>query len=166
MKLKRMIPLLLAALLSLSACSKDDKAGSKDTAQATPTTKPSPTATPTPIEPDSEEDIELAKYIQSILYMAPHSEVDGLFVHQDPDSMEYLSEIVGQRIDLTAEPVDKNLFYRYIAFTMDVSSFSELSDKLLTKRATGKIYFTFTYPFTDARRDVIVEVDGTDIAIY
>ena len=166
MKIRRIIPVLLIALLALTACTKNDKAGSKEAAEATPTTKPSPTATPTPIEPDSEEDIALAKYIQSILYMAPHSEVDGLFVHQDPDSMEYLSEIVGTRVELTAAAVDENLFYRYIAFTMGVSSFSELSDRLETKRATGKIYFTFTYPFTDARRDVIVEVDGTDIAIY
>lgn len=170
MNLKRVICLTLTAALALSGCSKSGTGkngdavvldGDSEAVELMPTVPP-----PTPTEPPNEKDIAYAKWIQTVLYMAPHSEVDGLFVHMDPESMEYLTGIVGERVELTAEPVDKNLFYRYIAFTLGVSSFTELADKIDSQRSTGKIYFTLTYPFDDPRRTIEVEFDGTSTKIY
>lgn len=173
MKLKRLIAILSVTAVALSGCTGKDDGGDTDkgdkpvTVLTTPT--PSPTPTPIPLTPEElaalEKDREYCTWIQTVLYMAPHSEVDGLFVHMDPESLDYMNSIVGERIELTAQEADKNLFYRYIAFTLDVSSFSELSERLEFKRGSRKIFFTLTYPFDDPRRTMVVEVEDTDIRL-
>ena len=174
MKFKRIISLILASALVLCACSKGgDKPsgetvvidGDNSAVELSPAENNVPTATPTIAEPPNEKDIEYANWIQTVLLMAPHSEVDGLFVHMDPESLEYLAGIVGERIELTAQDTEQNLFYRYIAFTLGVSSFSELSEKIDSPRASGKIYFTLTYSFDDPRRRMVVEFDGTNTKV-
>ena len=173
MNIKRLIMISAVTALALGACTGKDDGGSTDKGEQTVTVlttpTPSPTPTPVPLTPEElaalEKDREYCTWIQTVLYMAPHSEVDGLFVHMDPESLDYMNSIVGERIELTAQETDKNLFYRYIAFTLDVSSFSELSERLEFKRSSGRIFFTLTYPFDDPRRTFVVEVEDTDIRL-
>ena len=171
MKIKRILPVLAAMMLMLSACTKDKPAGSKE-AEGAPT-QIIPTATPTPtpevLSPEDlaaiEKDKEFGEKIQTVMYMVPHGQVDGLFVHEDGECIDYMRSIVGQRIELTAESADTNLFYRYIAYTLGVSSLSELSDQISFSRSDGKIYFTFTHDFDNPERHVVIEMDGDKVVV-
>ena len=167
MNKKHVTAILSIITIALAGCTKDTPEPVPDVISVTPTESVAPvTAEPVPEtvlpeEEENENDHAYAEWIHTVLLMAPHSEVDGLFVHMDPESLEYLSSIIGERIELTAEDVNKNLFYRYIAFTLGVSSFSELSEKIESPGASGKIFFTFTYSFDDPRRRIKLEFEGT-----
>ncbi len=167
MNKKHVTAIISAFAIAISGCTdnKPDPVDAPIVVTPTETSKPVTEETvpdiALPEEEENENDHAYAEWIHTVLLMAPHSEVDGLFVHMDPESLEYLSSIVGERIELTAEDVNKNLFYRYIAFTLGVSSFSELSDKIESPRASGKIFFTFTYSFDDPRRRIKLEFEGT-----
>ena len=166
MNMKRVIPITLVTALALSACTKngagEDPAGSTEAIQIIPTATPTPT--PEVLSPEDlaaiEKDKEFGERIQTVMYMVPHGQVDGLFVHEDGESIDYMRSIVGERIELTAQSTDTNLFYRYIAYALGVSSLSELSDQIEFSKSDGKIYFTFTHDFDNPERHVVIELDG------